>query len=324
MRYFAALVLASLTLPACARAECTFERADKAWLDKSLSNWRVAERTLLKLAPAPLPVIVAVDAKCSYTGRADVAGTVIWTGTAHSGTVVFPDGKTQPLGPLAFASPAVDQATGGYFAISLPSVWRTAGVASVLGLERLMDGVVLHELMHTRQFYFVNPRLAELQRRYALGDEIGDDSLQERFAKNAAYSAAYRAERDALFAAANAPTDVESRRHAARALMLMQARRAQWFRGRDAKWLPLDEIFLTMEGLGQWLAYAWYIQPNSGVPAGTNLLNAVRRDGRYWTQDEGLALFLTVDRLVPNWQRLAFADNPELAEVLLKRATQPL
>ena len=150
--------------------------------------------------------------------------------------------------------------------MSLPSVWRAAKVESGLGLERLMDGVMFHELMHTRQFYFVNPRLAALQRQYGLGDDISDDSLQARFDKDPAYVEAYRAERDALFASAAAPTDTEARVHAARALALMRARRAKYFVGADAKWLPVDEIFLTMEGLGQWLAYG-LVQVDRREPA---------------------------------------------------------
>lgn len=299
-----------------ASAACVMADADAAWLTQALRNWRVAEREALKLKPASLPDIVAIDAACTYTATPSGRDTLRWRAVEHRGTVRFPDGKTQAVGPLSFASPLPGRARG-YFAMALPSVWRAAGVKSDLGLERLMDGVMLHEFMHTRQFYFVNRLLDDLTARFKLPDSIGDDSLQAAFEGNPAYAADYRAERDTLFAAAAAPTDEEARQLAAKALSLYRARHAKYFTGDNAKWAVLDGLFLDMEGLGQWMAYSFYIR--SGL-APAAVLPAVRRDGKYWTQDEGLALFLTVDRLVPGWQKHAFAKEPALAEELLEMA----
>lgn len=313
-RTLAALVAAAvLTGATPAAPSCRPSAADLAWRDRALANWRVAERTLLNLAPAPLPTTIMVEARCTYTGRLDRRGRLAWTAAPHDDRVVFPDGNKAGVGPISFAAP-------GYFAMSLPSVWRAAGVTSGLGLERLMDGVLLHELMHTRQFYFANPRLAALTRQFGLPEDIGDDSLQEHFQADPAYRTAYEAERDMLFAAAAAPSDVGARALAANALGRMRARRAQWFVGAEAKWLPLDDLFLTMEGLGQWVAFAWYRSPRGGAVPAARALTEVRRGGKQWTQDEGLALFLVVDRLVPGWQADAFAPTPMLAEALLARA----
>ncbi|MBY8825194.1 hypothetical protein [Sphingomonas colocasiae] len=308
--------LALTPLPA-AGAGCAMSRADKAWLDGAIANWRASERDILKLMPAPLPTIIAIDAACTYTGKADRQGRLRWTAAAHGDPVALPGGNSAPIGPISFASPDNGAAGTGYFAMSLPSVWRKAGVTSELGLERLMDGVMLHELMHTRQFYFANPRLAALTRDHGLPDDIGDDSLQDAFKADAGYVAAYEAERDLLYAAATAATDGEARVLAGKALAKMRARRAGYFTGANAKWQPLDDLFLTMEGLGQWLAYAWYVK--SGVPAPA-AIEAVRRKRNFWSQDEGLALFLTIDRLVPGWQRDAFAEQPLLGEALLAKA----
>lgn len=308
--------LAATPLPA-AQSACVMSRADKAWLDGAIGNWRASERGILKLAPAPLPTIIAIDAACTYTGKAKRRGRIQWTAAPHGDPVALPGGNTAPIGPISFASPDNGAAGTGYFAMSLPSVWRKAGVSSTLGLERLMDGVMLHELMHTRQFYFANPRLAALTREYGLPDDINDNSLQDAFKADAGYVAEYEAERDLLYAAAAATTDGEARVLAGKALAKMRARRAAYFTGANAKWQPLDDLFLTMEGLGQWLAYAWYMK--SGVPAPA-AIDAVRRKRNLWSQDQGLALFLTIDRLVPGWQRDAFAETPLLGEALLAKA----
>lgn len=288
--------------------------ADRNWLNNALGHWRTGERTLLKLDSQPLPLIYAIDARCTYRRH---AGTAAWRGDAHHGSIRLPGSKAFRVEPTAFAAA---RGTTRYFAMSLPSVWRAAGVTSTIGLERLMDGVVLHELVHTRQFHFANPALKAVSARYGLGDDVNDDSLQARFGKNADYRAAYRKERDTLFAAAAASNDREARRLAGDALKLMHARHQRWFVGADAKWAQLDDIFLTMEGAGQWLAYAWLIAPEGEKLSKPTALRGVRRDGGQWSQDQGLALFLTIDRLVPGWQKLAFAQKPLLARALLERA----
>ena len=308
----------ALAAPAPAvAAGCRMADADAIWVTQALRNWRVVEREVLKLAPQPLPTIIVADAACTYTAIPGRGDALTWAPRPHGETIHFPDGKDVPAGPVSFAAPVEGDPAGGYFAMSLPSVWRAAGVQSGLGLERLMDGVLLHEMMHTRQFYFVNPRLALLTRQYHLPEDIGDDSLQDTFGKIPDYVAAYTAERDMLFAAAAAPSDAEARVLAGKALTLMRARRAKWFIGDAVKWAQLDDLFLDMEGLGQWTAYAWFVR--QGLPRDM-VLREVRRGGKYWTQDEGLALFLTLDRLVPGWQAKAFSANPPLAEGLLALA----
>ena len=324
MKLAAALALLMAAVPAQAApqgASCEMAPADRAWIDGALANWRIVAREKLLLKPSPLPTIVTFDAACSYVAPGGSAGPPRWQAAPHQGSIRLPDGKEIPAGVISFAGPGEGKAPG-FFVMSLPSVWRAGGVQSAMGLERLMDGVLLHELMHTWQFYFANPRLAELTRRYKLPDDISDDSLQAAFKDNPAYVKDYERERDLLFAAAAAPTRPEARRLAGEALAAMRARRARWFTGTAEQWAPLDEIFLTMEGLGQWAIYSWVTDRRGGGLAREAALEEVRRGGRWWSQDQGLALFLTIDRLVPGWQKRAFAPKPETAEALLARAAR--
>jgi hypothetical protein len=196
-------------------------------------------------------------------------------------------------------------------------VWRAKGVQSALGLETLMDGVLLHEMAHTRQFAAVARHLEHLP------DDISDDSLQEAFSKNADYVRDYETERDLLYAAAHAATDREARDLAAQALEHLRQRRDRWFTGENAKWREIDDVFLTMEGVGQWVIDWWW----STSPEGLKLDRAVaerevRRNRKWWTQDEGLALFLVIDRLLPDWQSRAFGPQGALAEELLAAAVR--
>lgn len=298
-----------------AAAPCAMDPADRAWLEGALDNWRRVEREYLLLDPRPLPTVVAIDGECAYLlpeGRFDDL-----QGSPHDGTVKLPDGNEAPIGPISFASGE----GGGYFAMSLPSVWRVAGVTSELGLERLMDGVLLHEIMHTRQNALATPVFGKvIASGGAADDEINDDMVQALFEKDADYVAAWSAERDLLFAAAAAPTDEEARQLAKQALEAMRQRRARWFTGERAFYGELDDVFLTMEGTGQWLIYRYFASGPGGAGSADAALAAVRRNKRWWSQEEGLGLILVVDRLLPGWQARAFREPDWRAERLLAAA----
>ena len=176
--------------------------------------------------------------------------------------------------------------------------------------------------MHSRQFDYINPTMAQLTARYRLHDSISDNSLQESFEKDPAYVADYEAERNLLFAAAAAQTKDAARDLAAQALRQMRARHLRWFIGSNAKWKPLDDLFLTLEGAGQWAFYAWATDRQGLHLDSAIAIREVRRGGRYWSQDEGLALFLTIDRLVPGWQKMVFSKKSITAESLLTLAAK--
>jgi hypothetical protein len=84
-----------------------------------------------------------------------------------------------------------------------------------------------------------------------------------------------------------------------------------------------EDTFLTLEGSAQWVAYAWLANHPLGAEiAPADALKGFRRGGRKWSQDEGLALFLVIDRLVPDWQARVFADQPSTALQLLAEASR--
>jgi hypothetical protein len=319
VRLLLAALTAAIAFAGCEAnaAPCAMSKDDAAWIGRALHAWDVVRAKDLRLSPVEPPTIVTLDAACAYT--ASPKRPLRWVSAPYEKTFKLPTGEEAPAGVMSFASP-YGESTRGFFVMSLPSVWRAGGVKSTLGLETMMEAVLVHEIMHTRQFYFVNDHLAQLGKRYGLPDDINDDSLQRRFEKNPEYVADYQAERDLLFAAAAAPDTASARALASQALQKMRARRARWFTGAEEKWGPLDDVFLAMEGLGQWAGYRWLIGDHGRRLDPGSTLTEFRRGGRSWTQDEGLALMLVVDRLYPGWQKAAFAAKPALAEELLARA----
>jgi hypothetical protein len=308
------LALAGATPASPSQSGCVMSEPDRAWLEQALAQWQATESGVLELAPQSLPQVIAIDSACTYSIPAgDFAA---MTGEPHGETVTFPDGGKASVGPISFAS-----GEDGYFAMSLPSVWRAAGVESELGLQTMMTGVLLHEMMHIRQIALARLGLAGSVAAAGIpDDELTDDIVQQRFGDDPAYVIAYAAEREALFAAAAAPTDERARELAAEALDLMRARRARWFTGDKAPFAAMDDVFLTMEGMGQFLIYDYFRSPEGGAVNAADALRGVRRNGRWWSQDEGLALMLVVDRLLPGWQQRAFRDPDWRAEQLLAAA----
>jgi hypothetical protein len=310
----AGALLLGAAVPAAAQDEpCRMEPADQAWLEESLAQWQRIQVSELHFTDVRMPTVYAIDAHCGWQVTGGVVDAAI--GTPHpDGRVTLPSAGEVPVGPIAFAFSADG------FAMSLPSVWRAAGITSSQGLERLMTGVLLHEIMHTRQAAIVSDVAEPAARAGGIGNELSDDLLQERFEKVPGYAAAYRAERDASFAAAAAPDDAGARGLAAHALHLMHTRRARWLAGRNGHYAVFDDVFLTMEGTGQWLIYRYFRAPDGGAASPATALENTRRGGKYWSQDEGLALVLVLDRLLPDWRMRAFRNPDWLAERMLSAA----
>jgi hypothetical protein len=292
---------------------------DAAWSRDALTAWELARSGILHLGDARgQPVIVLFDATCSFRGD----GRGKWLGAPHKGAVPLPNGQRVPPRVTSFAAP-YDRDEHAFFTMALPTVWVADRVESELGLETLLTAVLVHEMTHTRQFHFFAPRLADATARYQLPDDLDDDTVQTRFEAVPAFTADIAAERDLLFAAAAWPDEPMARNLVRRAKARIDERRITYFVGGDAKYAELEDIFLTMEGVAQWASYRWLTHPRGGGRVdGRATLDAFRRGGRRWSQDEGLALFLAIDRFVPDWHLRAFADHSTGALELLAMAAQ--
>lgn len=311
-------MLAAATPAAAQTTTCEMSASDKAWTATALAAWRNYRTSKLHLTSRDKPTIVLFDAHCRYIAR--IGSKVHWDATPHSGTIALPFGKSIPAAPTS--ATMSDDETGAYFFVmALPSVWIDAGVASQPGDSTFLVGVFLHEFMHVSQVPLLQ---ADFQRAAELPKpkfELSDDALQDHWKTDASYVSIHLQERDLLFEAADEPDDAKARQLAKHALAIMDARQAHFFIGHDAYWRNYDDLFLTMEGVGQWLNYEWQRDPMGGNLAPLAAQEKTRGRGqRYWTQDEGLALFLVIDRFLPNWASQAFAPNPKLGIDMLREA----
>jgi hypothetical protein len=324
-----AMLLVTSSLPASADV-CSVSAA-RPWITRWLAAWELTSRDILKLPDAPAPNIVFYDSACVYTtsgvsagGAPPVEGPKLlgakppWRAIAHGDSLTLPDGSHVPVQLMSFT--AVDKKSGPYFVMAAPSYWVLKGV--VAANDSGPTGVFLHEFAHTRQVGGMRHTIGPIDSTWKYPEELDDDAVQKHFGKDSVYVAAYLAERDLLYRAAAAATPEEARKLAKEALAMIERRHARWFTGEMAEFAILDDTFLSMEGAGQWVAAAWLSHPRGGGMTRDAAVAKMLGKRKWWVQDEGLALFLVVDRLLPGWPLLVFHEPSMGASELLARAVR--
>jgi hypothetical protein len=278
---------------------CALSAADQMWIADIENTWARVSSEALLLESSVKPRIIYFDEKCVWDGK----------GKKHEGEITLPDGQKIPARLMTFAA-TFGTPPQPYLVMAMPSIWRaTPRHAKDANLDQVMRAVFVHEMTHTQQTAALGDRITELGN--ALGipdDEMSDDIVQQRFGNDDAFRAAWETERDLFFQAARE----KDRAIARRALSAMKARRARFFRGKNKPFAGLEEIFLMMEGVANWAAYK----------ASGDDLERMRGSRKWWSQDEGLAIFLTIDALLPGWQRRVFAEKPASLLALLEDAAK--
>jgi hypothetical protein len=309
---------------------CSFPAPELEWLQRALSGWEQVSREFLRVDPSPLPWIVLFDASCVWhlapdgnpgPGARPVSTTLTFAGAPvpvravrHNGTVLLPSGSQVPVEIKASTS-LYRNGRSAFFVMAMPSVWRTRDVSGPTRAEYL-QGVFSHEMTHTRLLVTTNRRVRELANKNDLVYPINDDVIQTEFQRADGFEAAMNRERDQFYRAALETDPAKQRALLARALEMVRTRHTRYFTGANQAYAELEALFLTMEGVGQWAAYRLMNVRAGG--AHPEALRVVRDNRRFWSQDEGLALFLLIDRLVPDWQARIFSATPVSPFVLLE------
>jgi hypothetical protein len=318
-------LLSALTLSTAAPPPCRFQGEPRAWTAEALASWDRLDRERLRLARPMTPTITLFDERCAYTLTPDRRGDFRVgqrryraRGTAHDGQSRLPDGNTAPATRLAFASPMSNGQM--FFIMALPELWR-ANRAEPRDPALLSMVVFMHEFAHTQQARGVNEQIDGLLAR-GMPEDADDDVIQDRFGERPGYTAAYAAERDLFYQAAEAQDAVSGREALAAAADRLTQRRARYFRGEEALYAEADDIFLTLEGAGNWAAWTWLTHPEGGRMSSADATAFVRGGRQRWSQDEGLGIMLALERFTPDWPRLAFGPEGATADRLIERAVR--
>ena len=342
------LLIACLTkTPEVQAAEPELDQQTLAWIQDVLDNWERACRRDLHVSAEPLPWIIFYDdiqawhlkpderllpphkvssVSLRFTGR-----TYTLIQVAHQGDRLWAPGREairiDLAKPRAAAMPyGNDQKS--FFIAPLPALYhRLASADQASNLDELFLGIAAHELTHTRHLVYGVQQIKRLRARYKLPESLDDNIIEQEFGANDEYKRLYGEERKLMTSAIMAGDLDDCRRKVEQVLSSSQRRKERFFVGDKKGYSDLEDIFLAMEGMAMWVQYR---TARKRAPAGEDWLKTLvtlseRTDA--WSQEEGLGLFLLIDRLVPGWQKRFLApDFPSpfavLREAIGKRAAR--
>ncbi|MBO9731481.1 MAG: hypothetical protein J7623_22765 [Chitinophaga sp.] len=247
-----------------------------------------------------------------FTAPGPGGRSMTWYTGAHNGTLRIPDGQSVPLGLMSFA--ASDSAGHPFFVMATPGFWKNAGVQSKeLGLEKLITAVFLHEFAHTRQQQGMGATVTAIEQKHPFHDPpLSDDIVQHLFSKDSMYVKIWKDETDLFYQAAFQPDMRTAKKLTCDALRLLRERQNRYFTGDKEILRQLDDIFLTMEGLGQFSGFYWLQHPSGAGFTYATAVEGMRRKRNQWSQEEGLAMFLVLDKMgLKNWEQDVFSNRPK-------------
>ncbi|AZA79924.1 hypothetical protein EG347_21770 [Chryseobacterium sp. G0186] len=219
-----------------------------------------------------------------------------WKKALHHDSLTLPDKTSVPVRIMSFASEIPTGRHESFFVMPLPSFWKKAGIKSEeLGLDNLITGVFIHEFSHSQQMQNFGKNITQYEKQNNFGVPFNDDMIQAIFSENKDYLELYHSEINSLYSSIkDKKLDSEQ---LIKGLSLINKRQTNYFKDKYQGLKEIDDIFLTMEGLGQYSMYLWIIHPKGGKIDKNIALDGVRRNKKWWSQDEGLALFLILERL---------------------------
>lgn len=329
--FFAALLIV-LSASTQTFAECAPQKTEIEWIEQTLRVWEKTRQRALLLPAEKLPWLVLFDESCVWHINPDLLllKTNAKSGipfnrkladvylTSHAGKITLPNAQEIPAQLLSFAS-VYDGGKKSFFVAAMPSVWQKApNLKTENNLDALVKSVFMHEMTHTLHRSF-HAKLDEIEKKLTDVENFDDDIIQNTFSQKNDFRTAFESEHGLLYRAVNETNPARKRELAKAALASIKSRRAKFFVQKDAIYAEIEEIFLTMEGAANWTAYQAAL--GEGLPP-EDALKLIRRSGKYWSQDEGLALFLIIDALLPKWQKKAFGKSSATVTDLLAEAVR--
>jgi hypothetical protein len=156
--------------------------------------------------------------------------------------------------------------------------------------------------------------------RFDLPAQFDDDAVEKRFRDSDEYRMMFVAERDLLYDAV-AEMDLSRRRAlVSEALSIAQRRRERFFTGDDEVYSELEGLFLNMEGIAEWVRFKHHKADPAWPNTDADIIAFLRGQENSWSQDEGLALSLLLDEMVPDWKRQIFSPEMPSPLAILREA----
>lgn len=304
------------------------EQRDINWLYDWIEAWELVNKDILNLPNKTVPDMIFFDSERVVTNISGyshnlkiISGPkffkkdVEWYEYMHNDSIALPNGSKLPLGIYSFASPNGDNP---FFVMPAPAYWIENGESGEgISIDKHLTGVFLHEFSHVRQFSSVSETVIAIDKKFHLDslevlENVGndDDMIQDFFGQDSVYSSHFKNEVDFLYSAYLEKDDMKALSMLTTALERIEQRRSTYFIEEKEVFTEFDKLFLAFEGTGQYLMYAWLTHTNGGNVPRETALRATRRDKSYWSQEEGLALVLNLQRHTSiNWSNEFYDSN---------------
>lgn len=302
--------------------DLAFYNATNNWF----SAWKLVSKNIYKVKKAKPVDFVFFDDKYVYT-TSDIStsseatmvkgGNLLnlkftWIKALHNNILTLPDSAVVDVGLMSFVATISDKSDKAYFTMPLPSFWKQSGVTSKeLGLANLITGVFIHEFSHAQQMQNFGKKMTEYEQQTNFEQAFTDDIVQHLFAKDSSYVESYHKEVALLYSSLN--NNGLDKQKLSTGLALLKQQHKEFFKGEFASLHQIDNFFLTMEGLGQYSMYLWLTNARGANLNKELAIEGVRRGGKWWSQDEGFALFLILDKLAKpkKWAKDMFGTKTE-------------
>lgn len=238
----------------------------------------------------------------------------VWKRTLHKDSLTLPDSSRVPIGLMSFAAELPGEKSKSFFVMPLPAFWQKAGVTSKeLGDDNLFTGVFLHEFSHSQQMQNFGRKITTLEKANDFGTAFSDDIVQHLFSKDSVYTLFFEKELNTFYNAVNKKDSILKKFLVKAGIDALRYRHSNFFTGKFENLKEIDEFFLTMEGLGQYTMFAWLTHKQGANLPQDIAIAGVRRGKKWWSQEEGFALFLLLGQLSEpaNWAKPMFGDGTE-------------
>lgn len=277
-------------------------------VNRWLSGWNLVSRKIFKIGDAKPVEFVFFDDKYVYStsnitipngekikSSKFASRTLNWKKAPHNNSIALPDGQIVTIGLMSFAG-EIPNESRAFFVMPMSSFWKKSDVKSdELGLRNLITGVFIHEFAHSQQMENFGKKVSDYEKTNSFETELSDNIVQEIFGKNDSYVELFKQENETFVEAFRAKEKFAKNSLTLRGLNLLKTRRQRFFINNYNVFGELDDLFLTMEGIGQFAMYAWLTHPKGGNISPEKAIGGVRRGGKKWSQDEGFILFLLLE-----------------------------
>ena len=243
-----------------------------------------------------------------------------WKKAVHNGSIIMPDKTKMDVGIMAFAATIPNKNGKSIFVMPLPSLWKEAGVkSSELGLDNLLTGIFIHEFSHTQLMQNFGNQLSLLENSTNFNIPFDDNLIQSIFQKDNNYVKAYNQEVDILYYIIKQEDFNKGLFN--RSLALMKQRHNAFFKENYKEFVALEDLFLTMEGLGQYSMYLWLIHPKGGNFNKQIAIDGVRKTKKWWSQEQGFAMFLVLEKISKSkkWAKELFGHKTSTITSIIEK-----